>query len=269
MAKKKLRPGKGAQSQVLTRFIKPTQPLPGNDKKHRSTVVLTDRDHDKAGKVVFRFRYETADGDNATLLYANHRYVQMIKEGDPNDLFDGPGEPQKEEEKHKEPKIKWKKSKARALLYEDVKKNVVIFDDNNKPVMSLEEIYTMHEEYAEYRFDKFKERLKSIRKIVVEMDSRAEADKLALEQYISKHPISYSNWKGLMQWQGSGAQEAAKEDIANNMVQNIGYRQMYDNRSVYHQDFPFDDFRDKIRQEVRTGKYLHTLKVKGMQHQSS
>jgi hypothetical protein len=130
--------------------------------------------------------------------------------------------------------------------------------------MSLEEIYTMHEEYAEYRFDKFKERLKSIRKIVAEMDSRAEADKSALEQYISN-----SNWKGLIQWQGSGAQEAAKEDNANNMLQNIGYRQMYDNRSVYHQDFPFDDFRDKIRQEARTGKYLHTLKVKGMQHQSS
>jgi hypothetical protein len=85
----------------------------------------------------------------------------------------------------------------------------VAFDDNNKPVMSLEEMYTMHEEYAEYRFDKFKERLKSIRKIVVEMDSRAEADELALELYISKHSISYSNWKGLIQWQGSGAQEAA------------------------------------------------------------
>jgi hypothetical protein len=220
-------------------------------------VVLTDRDHDKAGKVIFRFPYETTDGDDATLLYANYQYVQVIQEGDPNDLFDGPGEPQKEEEKHKEPKIKWKKSKARALLYEDVKKNVVTFDNNNKPLMSLEEIYTMHEEYAEYRFDKFRER-------------RAEADDiLVLELYISKHSISYSNWKGLIQWQGSGAQEAAKEDIANNMLQTIGYRQMYDNRSVYHQDFPFDDFRDKIRQEVRTGKYLHTLKVKGMQHPSS
>jgi hypothetical protein len=82
MGKKKLRPGKGAKAQVLTRFIKPTQPLPGNDKKHRSTVVLTDRDHDKAGKVVFRFRYETADCDNATLLFANHK-------GDPNDLERG------------------------------------------------------------------------------------------------------------------------------------------------------------------------------------
>jgi hypothetical protein len=87
---KKLRPGKGAKAQVLTRFIKPTQPLPGDNKKHRSTMVLTDRDHDKAGKVIFRFRYETTDGDDATLLYANYRYVQVIKEGDPNDLFDGP-----------------------------------------------------------------------------------------------------------------------------------------------------------------------------------
>jgi hypothetical protein len=36
MAKKKLRSGKGAKAQVLTRFIKPTQPLPGHDKKASS-----------------------------------------------------------------------------------------------------------------------------------------------------------------------------------------------------------------------------------------
>jgi hypothetical protein len=36
MAKKKLRPGKGAKAQVLTRFIKPTQPLLGDDKKASS-----------------------------------------------------------------------------------------------------------------------------------------------------------------------------------------------------------------------------------------
>jgi hypothetical protein len=35
---------------------------------------------------------------------------------------------------------------------------------------------TVHEEYAEYSFEKFEERLKSIRKIVVELDNRAEAD---------------------------------------------------------------------------------------------
>jgi hypothetical protein len=81
------------------------------------------------------------------------------------------------------PRRRWKKSKPGALLNEDVKKNVVTCDYKNKPVMSLEEIYTMNEEYAEYSFDKFEERLKSILKIVVEMDNRAEADELALELY--------------------------------------------------------------------------------------
>jgi hypothetical protein len=79
----------------------------------------------------------------------------------------------------------------------------------------------------------------------VEVYNRAEADDTALELYISKHYILYSNWKGIMQWQGSGVQEATKEDIANNVLQTIGYRQMYGNRSVYHKDFPFDDCRDK------------------------
>jgi hypothetical protein len=37
-------------------------------------------------------------------------------------------------------------------------------------------MYEVHEEYAAYRFEKFEERLKSIRKIVVELDNRAKAD---------------------------------------------------------------------------------------------
>ena len=42
MAKKpKLRPGVGARATILTRYIKPKQPLVGGDKKGRSEIILT------------------------------------------------------------------------------------------------------------------------------------------------------------------------------------------------------------------------------------
>jgi hypothetical protein len=115
------RPGKGAKATVLTRFIKPSQPLPTNNKKHRSTIVLLERDEDNRGKTIFRFRYELEDNEDTPLMYANHQWVSLVKEGDPNDLFDGPGGPRQKEETIEEPKIKWKNSMGRKILYEDIK----------------------------------------------------------------------------------------------------------------------------------------------------
>jgi hypothetical protein len=34
-------------------------------------------------------------------------------------------------------------------------------------------------------------------------------------------------------------------------------------RPAYYDEFPLNAFREKISQEIRTAKYLHTLKVRG------
>ena len=43
MAKKKLHAGTGAEASILTRFIKPKQPLPLGNKDHRSDIILDDK----------------------------------------------------------------------------------------------------------------------------------------------------------------------------------------------------------------------------------
>jgi hypothetical protein len=49
---------------------------------------------DAKAKDIYKFRYELdAEEDGGDLLSANVRYVKVTMEGDPNDLFDGPGEP--------------------------------------------------------------------------------------------------------------------------------------------------------------------------------
>lgn len=59
MAKKKknLRPGKGAIAEVLPKFIKPQQPIPGN-KKQKVLVVLTEEGFDENKRLIFRFHYK-------------------------------------------------------------------------------------------------------------------------------------------------------------------------------------------------------------------
>jgi hypothetical protein len=275
--KRKLRPGKGAKAIILTRFIKPNQPLPDNNRDHRSNLVLVERVKDAKAKDIYKFRYDIDAEEEAGnflsanvhhVLSANVRYVKVTMEGDSNDLFDGPGEPLPEP--FKEPKKKWRNSRARRLLYDDVKNGVVQFGgNNNKPVMALEDIYSMHPEYVEYDECKFGDRLNGIITIVKKMENRAEEDYEAFLQYMENYPVSYANWKGYIQWQGSESRRLALIDLEANQEIALGYRQLYERRPEYYNEFPFDVFRDKCRQEIQTKKYIHTLKVKGKQHPSS
>jgi hypothetical protein len=161
----KLRPGKGAKALILTRFIKPNQPLPDNNRVHRSNVVLVERVKDAKAKVIYNFRYELdAEEYGGDLLSASVRYVKVTI-----DLFDGPGELLPE--LSKELQRKWRNSHARRLLNDDVKNRGVPFDEcNNTPVMSLEEIYSMHPEYGEYDESKFGDRLNDVITIVKKMN---------------------------------------------------------------------------------------------------
>eukprot|EP00980_Cylindrotheca_fusiformis_P016651 scaffold4993_cov73-Cylindrotheca_fusiformis.AAC.3 len=268
MARKtKLRPGKGATALILTRFIKPNQPLPGNNKDHRSSIVLLDRINAPGGKVVYKIRYEMDTEGECGDLYAAVRYVKVTREGDPNSFFDGPS--QEESVAFEEPKKRWANSHARRLLYDDVRKGVVQIDENGTPLMPLEDIYSMRPEYSEYDHSKFSDRLKGIIGIVRKMESRAEEDYEALRQYKESYPVSYMNWKGYIQWQGSESQRLALIDLEAKQHITLGYRQLYEKRPEYYNEFPFDSFRDKCRQEISTNKYLHTLRVKGKQHPSS
>jgi hypothetical protein len=57
----------------------------------------------------------------------------------------------KENEKFKEPKVKWKKSKARRLLYKDIVEGKVppdATDADGRSTMQLSDIYLMHPEFT-------------------------------------------------------------------------------------------------------------------------
>ena len=143
---------------VLTRYIKPLQPLPNGNKKHRSEVILEERYFDTDNKPVYKFRYALAVNNQSPLLHAKAHWVKIITEGDHRELFDGPGEPLPDG-KQKEPTIKWRHSRARALLYGDIEKRIIEFDEDGEPLMSYKDIYVMRPEYADYFFSKIESAL--------------------------------------------------------------------------------------------------------------
>ncbi|KAG7372514.1 hypothetical protein IV203_018657 [Nitzschia inconspicua] len=165
MAKKKrLFPGIGAKCTILTRFMKPNGGL-SKEKDHRSIVVLKEFFYE-GHRLCFRFNL---DGDDQQKIYhLNARYVRIDSEGGIDDFFfeadkkkrhDGDAVDKAEAimSKKKEPAIKWKHSRARQLLYQDIMDNKVPLDPKDDLSLSLEDIFSMHAEYAEYDFERQRE----------------------------------------------------------------------------------------------------------------
>jgi hypothetical protein len=136
-------------------------------------------------------------------------------------------------------------------------------------LMDIHDIYSMRPETSLYSYAKFSSRLSSLRKTIKDANTRAEDDEEAFENYKQNHAPSSFSHKGYIQWQGSEAQELLLEDMEAGLHEQLEKKELWLSRKEYCENFPLRAFRDKIYQEIRTAKYLHTLKVKGKQHKAS
>jgi hypothetical protein len=178
----------------------------------------------------------------------------------------------KRKEKFKEPKIKWAKSKARGLLFKDLRDGNIpreALDEHKKSTMKLEDIFQMHPEYKLYDRTKFSGRLSELRRVYDELMFRAEIDQEAFDQYGRNHQPSLFSHKGYPEWQGSEAQILLKGDIEEGKHTRMSKSDLHESNSEYYENYPLGAFRDKLDQELRTAKYLHTCREKGKLHVAS
>jgi len=271
MVKRKLRAGVGAKASILTKFIHPKQQ--NGDATHRSNVILISKEERKVNRknqVCYTF---CMDGDDR-VMYAVERYFKILEEGNKEGYFVplNPAEEaaQKEAKVFKEPKTKWRKSKAKMILYEALLDSTVPLDDKRFEAMSLEDIYSIDPELSLYDFAKFKDRLNRLRDKVMALDKRADEDLAAFQNYKKNHSPSLFSHKGYIQWQGSSAQEYLWEDLDAYMKDpNMKPSDLWKSRPEYMNEFPLQAFSDKIKQEIRTAKYLKTVKERGQEHRAS
>ena len=152
MAKMTLRAGiAGAEAYILTRFIKLEQALPHKD--HRSNAILDSQFEDHKKKMLFCFCYPGHTIFDP-LLNGLYRWVKITKEGNSSFYFEDARalEEQLSDSTAREPKIKWKNLVAKKMLYKDI--NEVRVPINSREI-TLQEIYCMHPEYAEYWYKMF------------------------------------------------------------------------------------------------------------------
>jgi hypothetical protein len=244
----KLRPGKGAKATVLTRFIKPKQPLPDGNTTHRSDVVVLGHFTDEKGRLCFTLSFDMlneAEEDVTQHLYAIKRYVKIVEEGPPANLFD-------------ENLISWEDSEARKLLYKDLSEGIVPLDGDKNDTAT---IYAMRPDYAKYDVSMFANRLAALRDVVAKAMNRKKKDKEAFDLFVLKNDVSLSTFAGFPQWKSSAARDLALVDIKNGVHEKLGFRKMFSERPEYYEHYPFEYWRDRVKQEISMSKYLHTLKI--------
>ena len=136
-------------------------------------------------------------------------------------------------------------------------------DSSGKSTMKLEDIYLSRPEFSKYKYSMFSSRLSSLRKTVKVTEHRAALDQAAFDNYIQNHEPSLLTRHGYSQWQGSEAQRLLKIDLKNKVHEIMTKKELHESREEYFENYPLNVFRDKVWQEIRTAKYLHTIKVKG------
>ena len=161
-----------------------------------------------------------------------------------------------------EPKIKWKNSKAKRLLYDMMMDGTVpLGEGEHERKMSTAEVYGLHPEFKLYDYEKFYSRLYTLRCTIKDLNNRARLDQEAFENFVANHAVSMSSHKGYMQWQGSEAQQLLLQDIEEGVVESYATKkELHESRPEYYENFPLDVFRDKLQQEVRTAKYIETVR---------
>jgi hypothetical protein len=91
----------------------------------------------------------------------------------------------------------------------------------------------------------------------------------AFDNYRQNHQPFLFSHHGYPEGQGSEAQRLLKIDLEAQKQDTMSKMDLWDSRPEFHTQFPLKVFRDKINQEIRTAKYLHTIREQGKLHIAS
>jgi len=164
-----------------------------------------------------------------------------------------------------EPLLKWSElHPARKLLFDEISDGRIPLEADR---MGAAQVWCNYHSTSQFKMrgmkfgDTFKRRLTALRMQIGKDKSRAAGDQQEVARAIRNHPAPTHNHRGEPQWNGSKAQQTLKLDIAaGNHLKMTPTELWLDPARPEYQDFEPQTFRWKIQQELKTQKYLHTLK---------
>ena len=196
-------------------------------------------------------------------IYCKYYQTDEFKGVDYDELFIQRLKSLRSQVMKEEPLLDWNEHHpARQLIFEEISEGRIPLDSTQ---MDASEVWNRYSTTSQFKMrgmkfgETFKRRLAALRKQIGRDKDRASADKEAVARAIKNHPPAIHNHRGEPQWNGSQAQQLLKQDIDSGVHLTMKPMELRLIRPQY-QEFGIDTFRWKIHQEIRTRKYLHTLK---------
>jgi len=149
-------------------------------------------------------------------------------------------------------KTDWQYSQAKKLLEQDLRNGTIPLDSS---VMGPKEVFVQHPEFAEFDYDRFRDRLRDLRRRLTEQNDRSASDMNALAHDRHIHPTPTHNSQGDPRWHGSAAEWLLKLDIDQDKQHAMKPKALFETQNQYGPHH-LKVFRKHIYQEVGWRKFV-------------
>jgi hypothetical protein len=146
----------------------------------------------------------------------------------------------------------WQNSEAKKLLEKDlISGTIPLYSGEMEPKV----VYAQRPEFAGFKYKHFPNRLRALRRQIIEKKDLSMSDSAALPHDRRIHPKATHNHRGEPRWEGSEAERLLKLDIEEDKHKGMEPKDFYLSRTEY-QDYPLGVFRKHIDQEERCRKFI-------------
>jgi hypothetical protein len=152
----------------------------------------------------------------------------------------------------KKTEMSWKDSDAKRLLVQDLMSGEIPLDPNE---MEPATVYLQRPEFADFRYERFRDRLRFLRAQIHASKHHASSDSAKLAHDRQIYPKKSNNHRGEPRWEGSDAEQLLKRDMDEGKNTSVTPLEFYQSRNEY-KNYPLTVFRKHIDQEERRRKYV-------------
>lgn len=157
------------------------------------------------------------------------------------------------------PRNDWKNSNAKKLLYDDLMSGKIPLTSSEMPPA---EVYLQREEFSEFEYGRFRDRLRDLRRQIAQQNACAASESASLAHDRQIHPKKPFNYRGEPRWEGSDAERLLRLDMDQGKHKKAKPLELYTSRKEYFESYPLRVFRGHIDQEERRRKFVAYLQQK-------
>lgn len=159
--------------------------------------------------------------------------------------------------------IDWRWSIARQIILDDLNNEILPLDESELSAFEAWDLHYSHlVEFRDVVFSQFEARLADHRAQIKHKGNHITRQMQALNLDRSLHPERTHNRKGELVFYTSRAFPKLIQDVAGELHLTMTWPQLWHSRPEYYEDWKYEVFQGRVRQEIARQKFVYHCEVK-------